>query len=63
MEYLLSYIMRNSLPDTTVAVTLMAAAGMEPFYEKLGFRVRPNAREGAGMMMNMKIHGDDVHDG
>lgn len=31
----------------------MAAKGKEAFYGKIGFRIRPNEREGNGMMMNI----------
>lgn len=34
-----------------MTVVLMAAKGKEEFYRKLGFRVRPNGCEGAGMML------------
>ena len=34
---------------STVTVGLMAATGKEPFYERLGFNVRPNAHQGSGM--------------
>lgn len=57
MGYLLDYISNSGLPCTTVTVTLLAAKGKEPFYEKLGFRTRPNDREGAGMILNQKIDG------
>jgi GNAT superfamily N-acetyltransferase len=55
MEYLLRHITDNSLPETTVTISLLAAKGKEPFYEKLGFRVRPNDHEGAGMLQYLKI--------
>jgi ribosomal protein S18 acetylase RimI-like enzyme len=55
MHYLLAYIKQNSLPGTQVKVVLMSAKGKEPFYEQLGFRVRPNERDGAGMKLNMQI--------
>ena len=50
MEYLLRYIKKNSLPNTTVSIGLMAVKGKEGFYEKLGFFTRPNETYGAGMM-------------
>ena len=32
-----------------ISVNLMAAKGRETFYEKFGFKVRPNENRGAGM--------------
>jgi len=55
MQKLLAYAEANSLPSTTVTIGLMAAKGKEAFYEKLGFRTRPNEREGAGMVLNQRI--------
>lgn len=52
---LLNYIKCNALPNTTITVGLMSAKGKEDFYTKLGFRLRPNEKEGNGMMMNIKI--------
>jgi ribosomal protein S18 acetylase RimI-like enzyme len=60
MNYLLAYIKQNSLPGTSVRVLLMSAKGKEPFYERLGFRVRPNKLEGAGMKLNLYIEEADV---
>jgi GNAT superfamily N-acetyltransferase len=51
MEYLLNYIKKHSISGAIGTVVLMAAKGKEEFYKKLGFRVRPNEREGAGMML------------
>lgn len=55
VEKLLDYIKSNSMENSTVTVGLMAAKGKEEFYAKLGFRIRPNEREGNGMMMKIKI--------
>jgi GNAT superfamily N-acetyltransferase len=55
VEKLLQYIKSNSIPNTKVTVGLMAAKGKEKFYEKLGFRIRPNDKEGSGMMLNIDI--------
>lgn len=52
---LLSYIKSNALPNTSITVGLMSAKGKEDFYTKLGFRLRPNEKEGNGMMMNIEI--------
>ena len=50
---LIQYIKGESIFDTNIKVGLMAAKGKEAFYEKMGFRIRPNEREGNGMMMNI----------
>jgi len=55
MEYLFRYIEKNSLPDTTVTIGLMAAKGKDAFYEKLGFTARPNDIYGSGMIKNHLI--------
>ena len=55
IKYLLRHIEDASMPGTVVAVNLMAARGKEPFYEKLGFHIRPNDREGAGMQMKLLV--------
>ena len=55
VEKLLDYIKNNSIANTTVTVGLMSAKGKEEFYHRLGFRIRPNEREGNGMMMKIKI--------
>lgn len=36
-------------PGYKVKMTLNSAKGKEPFYEKFGFRVRPNEDAGPGM--------------
>ena len=36
-------------PGYKVKLTLNAAKGKEPFYEKFGFKVRPNEDDGPGM--------------
>ena len=36
-------------PGYKVKLTLNSAKGKEPFYEKFGFRVRPNEDAGPGM--------------
>ena len=43
------------MKNTRVTVGLMAAKGKEEFYQKLGFRSRPNENEGDGMMINIQI--------
>lgn len=55
VEKLLEYIKNNSIPNSRVTVGLMAAKDKEGFYQKLGFRIRPNEKEGNGMMINIQI--------
>ena len=55
MDHLLLFIKEHAMPETTITIGLMAAKGKEGFYNKLGFRVRPNEKEGSGMVMNIKI--------
>lgn len=55
VEKLLDYIKNNSIPNSRVTVGLMAAKDKEGFYQKLGFRIRPNEKEGNGMMINIQI--------
>lgn len=55
VEKLLEYIKSNSMPNSRVIVGLMAAKDKEEFYQKLGFRIRPNEKEGNGMMINIEI--------
>ena len=52
---LLLHIIRRlakSLPSKTT-IGLMSAHGVDDFYTKLGFRARPNAREGAGFQASL----------
>jgi GNAT superfamily N-acetyltransferase len=48
MEYIRSHADQNSV------VGLMAAKGVEPFYEAYGFKARPNEMFGAGMTIFRK---------
>lgn len=34
-----------------IKIVIVSAKGKEPFYEKFGFELRPNANDGAGMQM------------
>ena len=54
MQRLITYAQSNSLPGTGITIGLMSAKGKETFYSKFGFRVRPNEKEGAGMVLNIK---------
>ncbi len=53
IDRLITYIKHDKLPNTSVMVLLMSSKGSEKFYEKFGFRYRPNDSEGAGMIMNI----------
>lgn len=53
IEALIEYIKKDKLPNTSVMVLLMSSKGSEKFYEKFGFRSRPNDKEGSGMIMNI----------
>lgn len=53
VDALLNWI-RSTLPEgRTVTVALMAATGKEPFYERFGFNIRPNAHQGSGMQRTL----------
>lgn len=49
MKELLAYAERGTPPGGRVSVQLIAAAGKEPFYQRLGFRTLPSETAGAGM--------------
>lgn len=52
---LIGYIKENAFDDAFTTIGLMAAKGKEDFYTKLGFRLRPNEKEGHGMMHTFKL--------
>lgn len=49
VEMVISRIKDDMKPGYKVKLTLNSAKGKEPFYEKFGFRVRPNDDAGPGM--------------
>lgn len=55
VEKLIKYIKSNGIKDSNIMVGLMAAKDKEEFYQKLGFRIRPNEKEGNGMMINITL--------
>lgn len=55
MKRLLSYISKESLPETNVTIGLFSAKGKEPYYEKFGFKTRPDENFGAGMQLRIKF--------
>lgn len=55
VEKLLEYIKSHGVINSNIMVGLMAAKDKEEFYQKLGFRIRPNEKEGNGMMINITL--------
>jgi len=53
MSQLMSYAKSNSIPGENITIGLMSAKNKEGFYQKFGFRNRPNEREGSGMVANV----------
>ena len=49
VEAVIQRIKDDMTPGYKVKLNLNAAKGKEPFYEKLGFKIRPNEGAGAGM--------------
>ncbi|MCR4690569.1 MAG: GNAT family N-acetyltransferase [Lachnospiraceae bacterium] len=49
VEAVMNRIKEDSKPGYKVKLNLNSAKGKEPFYEKLGFKIRPNEEAGAGM--------------
>jgi len=58
VEALLRYARTHGVEGAIASVGLMAAKGKEAFYEKLGFHVRPNENEGAGMAVKIRTGPD-----
>lgn len=52
---LVNYIKENAFEHAHTAIGLMSARGKEDFYLKLGFRLRPNEKEGHGMMYSINL--------
>lgn len=53
MEKLMAYIEKLPFCDCNIMVGLMSAKGKECFYERFGFRKRPNDFQGSGMMLSI----------
>ena len=49
VESVIKRIKDDMKPGYKVKLTLNSARGKEPFYEKLGFKIRPNEDAGPGM--------------
>ena len=45
----IAYIDRQLKDGWRIKIVIVSAKGKEAFYEKFGFELRPNARDGAGM--------------
>lgn len=54
MERIISYIKSNIPKDGRTMIALAAAKGKEGFYERFGFKTRPNEHEGHGMQLKLK---------
>lgn len=52
---MMKYIKDNAFEHAHTAIGLMAAKGKEDFYLKLGFRLRPNDREGQGLLYTINL--------
>lgn len=52
---MVNYIKENAFEHAHTAIGLMAAKEKEDFYLKLGFRLRPNDKEGHGMMYTINL--------
>ena len=57
VEACINRLKKDMKPGYKVKLTLNSAKGKEPFYEKFGFRVRPN--EDAGTAMDQWFIADD----
>lgn len=53
MEKLLNYIENLPFSSHNIMIGLMSAKGKEGFYERFGFRKRPNDYQGNGMMLSI----------
>ena len=49
VESCIAKLKNDMKPGYKVKITLNSAKGKEPFYEKFGFKVRPNDDAGPGM--------------
>lgn len=47
----IAYIDRQLKEGWRIKIVIVSAKGKEPFYERFGFEVRPNEKDGAGMQM------------
>ncbi len=55
IQNVFDYIQKTSIPNTKVCVEVMSAVGKEAFYKTCGFNIRPDAKNGYGMMQMMEI--------
>ena len=47
----IAYIDRQLKEGWRIKIVIVSAKGKEPFYERFGFEVRPNEKDGAGMQL------------
>lgn len=47
----IGYIDRQLKEGWRIKIVIVSAKGKEPFYERFGFEVRPNEKDGAGMQL------------
>ncbi len=52
---LMERVKQAAQPGEKLTFVLVAAKDKEPFYEKLGFRLRPSEIHGAGMSMDVEV--------
>lgn len=55
VELLMKKVIKASDPGDKIMFVLGAAKGKEGFYEKMGFKARPNDISGAGMTKWVKV--------
>jgi GNAT superfamily N-acetyltransferase len=55
VKALIQYVNENSFSGSSVSLFLMSAKDKEGFYDRLGFKRRPNEWEGSGMEMELDI--------
>ena len=51
VEECISYIDKQLKEGWRIKIVIVSAKGKEQFYEKFGFELRPNERDGAGMQV------------
>lgn len=51
VEECISYIEKQLKEGWRIKIVIVSAKGKEQFYEKFGFELRPNERDGAGMQV------------
>ena len=57
MEKLIAYVKASALPNTGISIGLFSRKGLEKFYEKFGFYIRPSDDRGPCMLMQINEDG------